>query len=146
MSKPKKNIAAMKNQKPTDGRKNNKRQQSKQETREIVQKAKSMTPAQLNNAKKDRVSTYALKAMKKVFGSEAEAWETLAEKAKDSFAHMNLLFQYRYGKPMDKIPEGNQDKNNAPVINFFASPQQIHEMEETIDIDSEEVDVDKLNE
>ena len=46
---------------------------------------------------------------------------------------------------MDKIPEGNQDKNNAPVINFFASPQQIHEMEETIDIDSEEVDVEKLN-
>ena len=105
-----------------------------------------MTPARLNQAKKDLIGTYALKAMKKVFGSEAEAWETLAEKAKDSFAHMNLLFQYRYGKPMDKAPEGNQDKNNAPVINFFASPQQIHEMEETIDIDSEEVDVERLNE
>ena len=78
MPKPKKNIAAMKNQKPTDGRKNNKRQQSKQETREIVEKAKSMTPAQLNNAKKDRVSTYALKAMKKVFGTEAEAWEDIS--------------------------------------------------------------------
>jgi hypothetical protein len=46
-----------------------------------------------------------------------------------------------------RLPEGNkQDKNNAPVINFFASPQQIHEMEETIDIDSEEVDVERLNE
>ena len=130
--------------KPTDGRKGNGK--NKQGIKAVqVQKA-NMTPARLNQAKKDLIGTYALKAMKKVFGSEAEAWETLAEKAKDSFAHMNLLFQYRYGKPMDKIPEGNQDKNNAPVINFFASPQQIHEMEETIDIDSEEVDVERLNE
>ena len=130
--------------KPTDGRKGNGK--NKQGIKAVqVQKA-NMTPARLNQAKKDQIGTYALKAMKKVFGSEAEAWETLAEKAKDSFAHMNLLFQYRYGKPMDKIPEGNQDKNNAPVINFFASPQQIHEMEETIDIDSEEVDIEKLNE
>ena len=130
--------------KPTDGRKGNGK--NKQGIKAVqVQKA-NMTPARINQAKKDQIGTYALKAMKKVFGSEAEAWETLAEKAKDSFAHMNLLFQYRYGKPMDKIPEGNQDKNNAPVINFFASPQQIHEMEETIDIDSEEVDVERLNE
>ena len=130
--------------KPTDGRKGNGK--NKQGIKAVqVQKA-NMTPARINQAKKDQIGTYALKAMKKVFGSEAEAWETLAEKAKDSFAHMNLLFQYRYGKPMDKAPEGNKDKNNAPVINFFASPQQIHDMEETIDIDSEEVDVEKLNE
>lgn len=132
------------NIKPTDGRKGNGK--NKQGIKAVQAKKASMTPARLNQAKKDQIGTYALKAMKKVFGSEEEAWETLAEKAKDSFAHMNLLFQYRYGKPMDKLPENNQDKNNAPVINFFASPQQIHEMEETIDIDSEEVDVDDLNE
>jgi hypothetical protein len=132
------------NIKPTDGRKANGK--NKQGIKAVQVKKSSMTPARLNQAKKDQIGTYALKAMKKVFGSEAEAWETLAEKAKDSFAHMNLLFQYRYGKPMDKVPDNKQDKNNAPVINFFASPQQIHEMEETIDIDSEEVDVDKLNE
>ena len=130
--------------KPTDGRKSNGK--NKQGIKAVQVKKANMTPARINQAKKDQIGTYALKAMKKVFGSEAEAWETLAEKAKDSFAHMNLLFQYRYGKPMDKAPEGNQEKNNAPVINFFASPQQIHEMEETIDIDSEEVDVEKLNE
>ena len=132
------------NIKPTDGRKGNGK--NKQGIKAVQAKKASMTPARLNQAKKDLIGTYALKAMKKVFGSEEEAWETLAEKAKDSFAHMNLLFQYRYGKPMDKLPENNQDKNNAPVINFFASPQQIHEMQETIDIDSEEVDVDELNE
>ena len=132
------------NIKPTDGRKGNGK--NKQGIKAVQAKKASMTPAKLNQAKKDLIGTYALKAMKKVFGSEEEAWETLAEKAKDSFAHMNLLFQYRYGKPMDKLPENNQDKNNAPIINFFASPQQIHEMQETIDIDSEEVDVDELNE
>jgi hypothetical protein len=132
------------NIKPTDGRKGNGK--NKQGIKAVQAKKASMTPAKLNQAKKDLIGTYALKAMKKVFGSEEEAWETLAEKAKDSFAHMNLLFQYRYGKPMDKLPENNQDKNNAPVINFFASPQQIHEMQETIDIDSEELDADDLNE
>jgi hypothetical protein len=132
------------NIKPTDGRKGNGK--NKQGIKAVQAKKASMTPAKLNQAKKDLIGTYALKAMKKVFGSEEEAWETLAEKAKDSFAHMNLLFQYRYGKPMDKLPENNQDKNNAPIINFFASPQQIHEMQETIDIDAEEVDVDELNE
>tara|TARA_R110000822_G_scaffold153633_1_gene293068 strand:+ start:47 stop:475 length:429 start_codon:yes stop_codon:yes gene_type:complete len=132
------------NIKPTDGRKGNGK--NKQGIKAVQAKKASMTPARLNQAKKDLIGTYALKAMKKVFGSEEEAWETLAEKAKDSFAHMNLLFQYRYGKPMDKLPENNQEKNNAPIINFFASPQQIHEMQETIDIDSEEVDVDELNE
>ena len=136
MPKIKKNIAAMKNQKPTDGRKNNKRQQSKQETREIVKKAKSMTPAQLNNAKKDRVSAYALKAMKKVFGSEAEAWETLAEKAKEgSFAHLNLLWQYKYGKPIDKEASNNVAKSNAPVINFFNNTPQQEQIDNTIDVD-----------
>ena len=136
MPKPKKNTAAMKNQKPTDGRKNNKRQQSKQETREIVQKAKSMTPAQLNNAKKDRVSTYALKAMKKVFGSEAEAWETLAEKAKEgSFAHLNLLWQYKNGKPIDKETNNSVAKSNAPVINFFNNAPQQEQIDNTIDVD-----------
>ena len=136
MPTPKKNTAAMKNQKPTDGRKNNKRQQSKQETREIVQKAKSMTPAQLNNAKKDRVSTYALKAMKKVFGSEAEAWETLAEKAKEgSFAHLNLLWQYKYGKPIDKETNNLVAKSNAPVINFFNNAPQQEQIDNTIDVD-----------
>jgi len=139
MPKPKKNTAAMKNQKPTDGRKNNKRQQSKQETREIVQKAKSMTPAQLNNAKKDRVSTYALKAMKKVFGSEAEAWETLAEKAKEgSFAHLNLLWQYKYGKPIDKETNNSVAKSNTPVINFFNNAPQQEQIDNTIDVDHTE--------
>ena len=131
------------NVKPTDGRKSNGK--NKEGIKAVQAKKSSMTPARINQAKKDQIGTYALKAMKKVFGSEAEAWEALAEKAQDSFAHMNLLFQYRYGKPMDKIPDNKQDKNNAPVINFFASPQQVEQLEDTIDIEAEEVDIDDLN-
>jgi hypothetical protein len=131
------------NVKPTDGRKSNGK--NKEGIKAVQAKKSSMTPARINQAKKDQIGTYALKAMKKVFGSEAEAWEALAEKAQDSFAHMNLLFQYRYGKPMDKMPDNKQDKNNAPVINFFASPQQVEQLEDTIDIEAEEVDIDDLN-
>jgi hypothetical protein len=141
MPKPRKNPLAMKNQKPTDGRKNNSRKQSKQETRAIVKKAQSMTPAQINNAKKDRASTYALKAMKKVFGSESEAWETLAEKAKEgSFAHLNLLWQYKYGKPIDKEKGNNVATTKAPVINFYNNAPEQKEIDNVIDIDHEESD------
>lgn len=126
----------MKNQKPTDGRKNNSRKQSKEETRAIVKKAQSMTPAQINNAKKDRASTYALKAMKKVFGSESEAWETLAEKAKEgSFAHLNLLWQYKYGKPIDKEKGNNVAATKAPVINFYNNAPESKQIDNTIDVD-----------
>jgi len=129
----------MKNQKPTDGRRNNSRKQSKEETRAIVKKAQSMTPAQINNAKKDRASTYALKAMKKVFGSESEAWETLAEKAKEgSFAHLNLLWQYKYGKPIDKETNNSVAKSNTPVINFFNNAPQQEQIDNTIDVDHTE--------
>ena len=130
--------------KPTDGRKANGKNKAGIKT--VQAQKKSMTPARLNQAKKDQIGTYALKAMKKVFGSEEEAWEALAEKAQESFAHMNLLFQYRYGKPLDKKDDDGKTQIKAPVINFYAAPQQIQDMSDTIDIDSEEVDVDQLNE
>lgn len=140
MPKPKKHSPHIK---PTDGRKTNGK--NKEGIRTVQAKKASMTPARLNQAKKDQIGTYALKAMKKVFGSEAEAWEALAEKAQDSFAHMNLLFQYRYGKPMDKKDDDGTAKIQAPVINFYAAPEQLSQMEETIDIEAEDVDVDELN-
>jgi hypothetical protein len=52
---------------------------------------------------------------------------------------MNLLFQYRYGKPLDKPAEKQEKKSNAPIINFFASNDQIKHLDNTIDIDSEDV-------
>ena len=80
------------NLKTTDARKSNGK--GKPSSKIIKARVQSTTPARINQAKKDLISSYAVKAMKKVFGSEEEAWEALAEKAQDSFAHMNLLFQY----------------------------------------------------
>lgn len=125
------------NLKPTDARKSNGKGQPSSKV--IKARVQSTPPAQVNKAKKDLISSYAVKAMKKVFGSEEEAWEALAEKAQDSFAHMNLLFQYRYGKPLDKPAEKQEKKSNAPIINFFASSEQIKHLDNTIDIDSEDV-------
>lgn len=129
--------SAPKNQKKTDGRKNNKRLPSKIETRELVEKAKSLPPAAMNQAKVDRIPEYTAKAMKKVFGSEAEAWESLAEKAKEgSFQHLNLLFQYRYGKPVEKDNGEPKVNRNAPVINFYSTTPQIED-QNIIDLDYE---------
>jgi len=94
--------------------------QSKQETKEIVQRAKSLPPAMENKAVKDRIPSYAMRAMKNAFGSEQEVWDFLAEKAKEgSFAHLNMLFQYKYGKPVERETTNTQVKRNAPVINFI---------------------------
>jgi hypothetical protein len=123
--------------KPNDGRRNNGRKKGDK----YGSKAKTLikSSAQLTPAKKERISTYALNAMKEVFGSEEEAWKSLAEQAKDSFAHMNLLWQYRYGKPTDGNQDNTKKKLDVPVINFYASEKQIKEIDNTIDIDSEEV-------
>ena len=137
MPQPKKHSSTIK---PTDGRKANGK--NKSGIKAVQAQKSSMAPARLNQAKKDQIGTYALKAMKKVFGSEEEAWEMLAEKAVDSFAHLNLLFQYRYGKPLDKKEDSGRTQIKAPVINFYAAPQQIQDMADTIDVDSEDVDED----
>jgi len=124
--------------KPNDGRRNNGRKKGQKygsKSKTLIKSSSQLTPA-----KKERISTYALNAMKEVFGSEEEAWKSLAEQAKDSFAHMNLLWQYRYGKPTDGNENNTKKKLDVPVINFYASEKQIKEIDNTIDIDSEEVD------
>lgn len=124
--------------KPNDGRKNNGRKKGDKygsKSKSLIKSSSQLTPV-----KKERISTYALNAMKEVFGSEEEAWKSLAEQAKDSFAHMNLLWQYRYGKPTDGNHDNTKKKLDVPVINFYASEKQIKEIDNTIDIESEEVD------
>lgn len=133
--KPKNPVNLAKN----DGRANNGK--GRPSSKVVKSRLQNTTPAKLNQAKKEQIGVYALNAMKKVFGSEEEAWMALAEQAKDSFAHMNLLWQYRYGKPGEAAKEDNTPKIAAPVINFYAAPEQIKELEDTIDITPEE-DVD----
>lgn len=115
--------------KPTDGRKNN----SRLEAKPLSTKDK-LLPAKSNGAKKERISSYAVSAMKEVFGSEKEAFINLAKLGKDNFNQMKLLLEYAYGKPSDSINDkavGN--KISAPVINFF-NHNEPKESEDIIDI------------
>ena len=119
--------------KPTDGRRNNKRLVAKP-----LSTKDKLLPAQSNSAKKERISSYAVDAMKKVFGSEEEAFEHLAKLGKDNFNQMKLLMEYAYGKPSDSIKDGkNTTKITAPVINFF-NPETPKEDNNTIDIETDE--------
>ena len=117
----------------TDGRKNNKRLVAKP-----LSTKDKLLPAKSNSAKKERISSYAVDAMKKVFGSEEQAFEHLAKLGKDNFNQMKLLMEYAYGKPSDSIKDGaNTTKITAPVINFF-KPEQPKEDDNTIDITTDE--------
>ena len=120
----------------TDGRKNNKRLPAKVQLNGPV----TSKPARVNDAKKKQISNYAVNAMKKVFGSEQEAMEALAEFGKKgSLGHMKLLMEYGFGKPNEMNDTGGGKKNISPVINFYNNPPQIEDSK-TIDIDAEDVE------
>ena len=126
------------NIKSTDGRKHNKRLPPK------VQLEGNVTnkPARMNEAKKKQISNYAVNAMKKVFGSEQEAMEALAEFGKKgSLGHMKLLMEYGFGKPNEMNESGGTKKPVAPVINFYNTPQRIEE-NNYIDIEAEDIEED----
>lgn len=117
-----------------DGRKWNKRLAPKP----ISTKDKMVKPARTTKAKKDRVASYAISAMKQVFGSEKEAFAHMAELAKTNFNQMKLLMEYAYGKPSDSISADSSRKTkNAPTINFVMN-NQTPQIEQTIDVTEEE--------
>jgi len=104
--------------KSTDGRKGNSRKKSIPKL-PVPDKERSNKPA-MNTAKKSRKKQYAKKAIKNVFGSEVNAFESLAKKAKEgSYNHMKLLMDFAY----DEEKETSNNKANAPVINFFGDSE-----------------------
>ena len=109
MARAYKNSEAIKN---TDGRKNNGRK--KGETR--VAKAPKMTPSQLNKAKKDRMTLYAINAIRQEYGSEEDFWLHMAKHARKSFSHAKTIMEYAYGKPNEDV--GGAKKSQAPIIVF----------------------------
>ena len=117
---------------PTDGRRNNKRLPKKV----VLKESPTKYPAKMNQAKKNQVKDYSVKAIRKVFGSEEKAMEMLAEQSKESFQHLKLLLEYAYGKAGEQ-PDEVKKINNAPIINFFGELPQTQE--DVIEIDSEDV-------
>jgi len=83
----------------------------------------------MNTAKKDRKKQYAKKAIKNIFGSEVNAFESLAKKAEEgSYNHMKLLLDFAYGDEK----ESNVTKVQAPVINFFGDSVEGKKIKEKI--------------
>ena len=70
--------------------------------------------------------------MKKAFGSEKKAWDALADMSKESFAHLRLLWEYKYGKPKEQKDINVKQEINIPVISFL-------QPEETIDTEATEI-------
>lgn len=68
-----------------------------------------------------KIKNFALNAMVEVFGSEEKAWQSLSEQAKDSFPHLKLLFEYRYGKPKERIEHSGGV--NIPVTSWNDSKE-----------------------
>ena len=117
--------------KKTDGRKNNGRK--KGEVR--VAKAPKMTPSQLNKAKKDRMTLYAINAIRQEYGSEEDFWLHMAQQARKSFTHAKTIMEYAYGKPSEDV--GGGKKSQAPIIVF--NNQERKDVEITsIDVDYED--------
>lgn len=124
--------------KPNDGRRNNRRKDSIPLSK-VPQRERSNLPA-TNKAKRKRTKQYAKKALKNVFGSEVNAFEALAKKAKDT-GNVNaykMLFDYAYDDEKDIQPK----VNNTPVINFFTSDTKPLE-EKTIDVEHKDIDDEK---
>ena len=110
------------NKKKPDGRRNN-----------GAVKGISRGQGRKPKATEKKLSSFALQSMKKVFGSEEKAWLELAKMSKESFPHMRLLWEYKYGKPKESKELDVKTEVNIPVINFL-------EKEKTIDIESKDVD------
>ena len=89
-------------------------------------------------AREKKLGNYALGAMKKAFGSEEKAWLELAKMAKESFPHMRLLWEYKYGKPKESKELDIKTEVNIPVISFL-------DKENPIDIEHKEIDKDEKN-
>ena len=83
-------------------------------------------------AKEEDIKNFALGSMKQAFGSEKKAWAALAEMSKDSFPHLRLLWEYKYGKPKEQKDINVKQEINIPVISFL-------QPEETIDVEATEI-------
>lgn len=121
--------------KKNDGRQYNKRLAPKP----ISTRDKLIPAPKMNKAKKERIESYAISAMKDEFGSEREFFKYLAKQAKVSFSAMKLFLEYAYGKPSDSIDkERRTSGKSAPTINFNMNVPPKLEEDNIIDVTEEE--------
>ena len=121
--------------KKNDGRKFNRRLAPKP-----ISTKDKIVPARTTKAKSERISSYAVYAMKEEFGSEKEFFKFLAKKSRENYTYMKMFMEYAYGKVSDRIDQDNKrTSKTAPVINFNMNngvPRL--EQDDTIDITPED--------
>jgi hypothetical protein len=125
-------MAKSKEIKKNDGRAYNKRLVPKP-----ISTVDKIIAPKTTKAKRDRVESYAIAAMKEEFGSEREFFKFLAKKARESYTYMKLFMEYGYGKVADNIDSEKRTSGKAaPQITFINNqPQPI---DNTIDITHDE--------
>lgn len=71
----------------------------------------------------DKAKRLSIQAIIKEFGSEEEAFEHLAHKAKTdgkkSYEYFKLLIEYAYGKPTENMNINPDNDFEIPVTTFF---------------------------
>ena len=72
----------------------------------------------------DKAKALSIKALVKEFGSEEEAFNHCARKAKDpderkSFEYFRLIIERAYGKPKENININPDNDFNVPITSFF---------------------------
>jgi|TARA_R100001460_G_scaffold24995_2_gene50248 hypothetical protein len=113
--------------KSNDGRRNNGRKKGVRNI-DVLDANSSL---RVNKAKRNRATIYTQNAIAKVFGSQEEFFESMAEFAKKgSFNHAKQLMEYGFGKPGESN-EDNNNKVNINIKNLFTG----NEEQNTIDID-----------
>ena len=120
--------------KKTDGRKGNGAKRGDALVRKTM-----ATPANINKAKKNRSKILATNAIEEVYGSEANFWKMVAEKAQDSQYDRKMVIEYVYGKAMDNPDALSQAKDiDFSIVNTFTGSEKPKEIEDIIDITPEE--------
>ena len=65
-----------------------------------------------------------LEAIEQAYGTQENYWLSIAEKSKNSIAHLRLLTEYIYGKPQTKVDiTSNSEKVNIPVFHWFTTEE-----------------------
>lgn len=124
--------------KALDGRNHNGQKKGDKQLRAIQKELKAIDTS--NKAKKERTVAEATKGVIDVYGSKQEFWKHIAEQSKDSFNHLKLIIEYMEGKPMDDLGSSGPIKTDVPIINFFSGTKSRDELDNTIDITTEEDD------
>ena len=70
-----------------------------------------------------------INALESIYGSEQNAFEHIAELAKDSFPHLKLLMEYAYGKP--RITQEIIEQREQPL--YYSKEERDKRLKELLD-------------